>query len=83
MDKHSAEARDGVWDGVKTGMIQLLATSGADVLTPPGTKVNSPVSAANIAQTYLRTNYGGSQQAGGGGNTVIKRTLKLLAHTLP
>ncbi len=83
MDKHSAEARDGVWDGVKTGMIQLLATSGADVLTPPGTKVNSPVSAANIAQTYLRTNYGGSQQAGGERNTVIERTLKLLAHTLP
>ena len=46
--------------------------------------MNDAVLAADqIANTYLSAEYGGGQSGGGGGTTVLKRTLKLLSHTVP
>lgn len=84
MGPRSAEARDHVvWQPIQTDLSNLLASDGADVISPPGTSPRSPRTAQEIADTYLSTSYGGGQPTGHAGNTVVKRTLKLLAHVLP
>jgi len=83
MTGHSVEARDNqIWGPLKKAMKRHLKLTGIDVIAEK-TKANSPDSAAKIASTYLSDDYGGGQTSGGAGNTVLKRALKLLAHTLP
>lgn len=82
MSSISSEARGSVWDAVARDLRHLLSTRGGDVITV-ATNSSTPTTAARIARTYLSTQYGGGQNRGGAGNTVFKRTLKLMAHALP
>jgi hypothetical protein len=83
MTAHSSEARDSrSWSPVKKALKKHLALAGGDVVAPSA-KSNSPDTPAKIAATYLGNDYGGGQTTGGAGNTVLKRALKLLAHTIP
>jgi hypothetical protein len=80
MGPASREARNrSLWDPVMREMKQLIANRGTDVITE-GLARGTPQSIADIANTYLSIDYGGGQTTGGAGNTVIKRTLKILAH---
>ena len=82
MSGRSAESRGVFWDDVKAALISLLKQHGQDRIIV-GEQANSPETANDIANTYLSADYGGGQRGGGGGTTVLKRTLKLLSHTLP
>ena len=55
------------------------SSSGQDIVAEEMTS-GIAQSAADVARTYLSTSWGGGQPKGGGANTVVKRTLKLLAH---
>ena len=82
MSSSSQEARAAFWEDVKSALTLLLDQHGDDHVAI-GVQANSPETARDIASTYLSSDYGGGQSTGGGGTTVLKRTLKLLAHTLP
>ena len=82
MSNTSAEARGDFWDDVKVILRALLQQSGNDLIVIRQ-RPNSPTTAQEVASTYISADYGGGQTGGGAGNTVLKRTLKLLAHTLP
>lgn len=82
MSKTSVESSKKFWDDVKDALIDELAANGQDQIGV-GSKSSTPETAREIANTYLATDYGGGQRTGGAGNTVLKRTLKLLSHTLP
>ena len=82
MSSRSQEARADFWEDVKIALRALLDQRGDDQVSI-GVQINSPETAREIATTYLSSDYGGGQTMGGGGTTVLKRTLKLLAHTLP
>ena len=82
MARQSAEADGAFWNDVKAALIQLLAEHGDDQIVV-GERTNSPTTPNHIANTYLSSDYGGGQTTGGGGTAVLKRTLKLLSHTLP
>jgi hypothetical protein len=62
-------------------MRNLLSARGADIIAE-SIRSHSPQDAASIAATYLSSDYGGGQGTGGAGDTVLKRTIKLLAHAL-
>ena len=82
MSNTSPEARGAFWDDVKTLLRDSLRQSGHDLIAIRQ-RPSSPTTAREIATTYISADYGGGQTSGGGGTTVLKRTLKLLAHTLP
>jgi hypothetical protein len=83
MTKTSTEARHKhLWKAIAKMLCAELVKSGSDVILPPGAKSTSPQTAQHVASTYLSTAFGGGQVGGGAGNTVLKRTLKLLAHLL-
>ena len=82
MSNTSAEARGDFWDDVKALLRASLLQSGNDLIVI-GQRANSPTTAQEVAVTYISADYGGGQTRGGAGTTVLKRTLKLLAHTLP
>ena len=82
MSNTSAEARGDFWDDVKELLRASLLQSGNDLIVI-GQRPNSPTTAQEVATTYISADYGGGQITGGAGTTVLKRTLKLLAHTLP
>ena len=82
MSGSSNESRREFWDEVQEALIPLLDQRGEDRIVE-GIQANSPETAHEIANTYLSRDYGGGQSSGGGGSTVLKRTLKLLSHTLP
>ena len=82
MDNQADETRAPVWDQVKEATIELLGARGQDRVSV-GDEEDSPETAADTARTYLSDSYGGGQDTGGGADTVLKRTLKLMAHTLP
>ena len=75
-----AETRHAVWDEVKAEMIAFLNGPAGNGTLASQMQSGAPISARDIANTFLSTKYGGGQTTGDGGNTVIKRTLKLLAH---
>ena len=76
----SQEARNrSIWRVVKRSMITMLAGRGSDIISEQIAN-GRPQTARQIANTYLSSSFGGGQSSGGAGNTVIKRTLKLLAH---
>lgn len=75
-----AETRHTVWDRARGEMATFVgSSSGQDIVAEEMTN-GTPQSAADVAGTYLGTSWGGGQPNGGGANTVVKRTLKLLAH---
>lgn len=82
MKASSSEARSAVWGAVKAAMIDEIAKAGTDIVSQHD-RANTPVTAKDIAQTYLSADYRGGQTKGGAGNTVLKRAVKLLAHVLP
>lgn len=82
MSASSSEARSIIWRNVKDAINAELVRNGTDVISC-AERANTPTTAAEIAHTYLSTEYGGAQTKGGAGNTVLKRALKLLAHVLP
>lgn len=82
MKASSSEARGAFWGDVKDAIRAELMKNGKDVISTAD-KTNTPTTAQEIADTYLSTDYGGGQTSGGGGNTVLKRSLKLLAHVIP
>lgn len=82
MKATSSEARAAFWGEIKDAIKAELTKNGADVISSAD-KTNSPTTAQEIAETYLSADYGGGQTKGGAGNTVLKRSLKLLAHVLP
>lgn len=82
MSVRSGESRAPFWEEVSDALVSLLDQRGGDRIVV-GAQVHSPETAAHIANTYLSAEYGGGQRRGGGGTTVLKRTLKLLSHTLP
>ena len=76
----SDEARDGsIWDQVKNATQLVIANNGQDVVSEE-LGGGSPQTVEDIATTYLSAAYGGGQTGGGGADTVLKRTLKLMAH---
>lgn len=82
MSGASAEARDPLWNQVQDLLRADLASNGSDRVVI-GSHSNTPETAQDIATTYLSKTYGGGQVSGQAGNTVLKRTLKLMAHTFP
>ena len=82
MGRESAESNGAFWDDVKAALIRLLADRGDDRIVV-GEQTDSPTTPNRIANTYLSSDYGGGQTTGGGGTVVLKRTLKILSHTLP
>jgi len=83
MSRHSSEAGNvALWQPIQSDLIQSLVMNGTDIISI-GTSARSPRTAQDIANTYLSNLYGGAQTTGQAGNTVLKRTLKLLAHVLP
>ena len=80
MTARSFEARDRyLWRKVMNATKLLVADRGGDIIAEE-LATGMPQSAKKVAKTYLSTAFGGSQTGGGAGNTVIKRTLKLLAY---
>lgn len=82
MDRGSSESRDrDLWQQVQDALCDSLARHGDDTLTDRD-RANAPATAQEAATAYLPTDWGGGQVGGGGGATVIKRTLKLMSHTM-
>ena len=75
----STEARAPFWAAVKDRMKAFRAAHGATVIA--GEKGTGAPQTVDDISTYLSTGWVGEQSTGGGGDTVIKRTLKLVAHT--
>jgi len=75
----SSEARDrSVWNPIKNAMTNFKAVHGADIIAED--KNGNPLTVNDVSRTYLSVNYLGGQTTGGAGDTVFKRTLKLLGH---
>ena len=83
MGRSSREARNrGLWQPIQADLRGFLSRKGSDIITVRAS-TRSPQTAQHVANTYLSDTYGGGQTTGQAGNTVFKRTLKLLAHILP
>lgn len=75
----SSEARDNsVWNPIKAAMTSFKATHGADIIAED--RFGNPLTVDDVSRTYLSDKYLGGQTTGGAGDTVLKRTLKLLGH---
>ena len=79
MSSTSTEAQAAFWEAIQNEMKALLGKQGSDRIVV-GTQSNSPETAERIAETYLSERYGGGQTSGGAGDTVFKRTLKIVSH---
>lgn len=80
MGRGSYEARkSNVWSPVKKAVRKLQKARGSDVVAGE-LRSGRPQTVNQVSKTYLSKRYGGSHPHGGGGDTVLKRTLKLLAH---
>lgn len=75
-----AETRHEVWDRASAEMRAFLTSPAGQDIVAETMAGGHPQTAQDVAQTYLKTTWGGGQTTGGAGNTVVKRTLKLLAH---
>lgn len=79
MGPRDTETRLDIWGDLKDKM-SALVTRDASVIITEERGSGRPQSVGDVADTYLPKDWGGSQDSGGGGGTVVKRTLKLLAH---
>lgn len=78
MTARSAEARDiAIWAPVQAASSRLISKDPAGVL---GDMLSGGPLRVRDAARYLSTRYGGAQTSGSGGDTVLKRTLKLVSH---
>jgi len=83
MGRDSCEAKDpSLWEPIQNDLRNYLATNGGDVIAL-GTQPSAPILALDIAHNYLSAIYGGGHTSRQPGDTILKRTLKLLAHALP
>ena len=83
MGRNSPEARDpSLWQPIQTDLKDYLAMNGDDVIAL-ATQPLSPITAQDIARNYLSAGYGGGHTGAQAGDSILKRTLKLLAHALP
>jgi hypothetical protein len=79
MRRGSTESQDkALRDDIAAALRGLRATHGTDIVSHQ-LRNNLPISVDHACRTYLSTRFNGSQQNGGAGDTVIKRTLKLIA----
>lgn len=77
--RNRAETRHEVWERVKREMDTFVkGPHAADVISE--TLGGEPRTVAQVAENFLSEEYGGGYESGHGGNSVIKRTLKLTAH---
>ncbi|MCH5438468.1 MULTISPECIES: hypothetical protein [Bacillus cereus group] len=75
MGTGSSEARSQeIWEPVQAEVSNFKTVHGDDILTNTSQTVN------DVLHTYLSSKYSGGQTTGGAGDTVFKRTLKLLGH---
>lgn len=72
-----SEARDAIWTPVKNSMISFRNACGSDIITQNSSGMPKTV---NDILNYISTSYGGNVSGGGGGDTVLKRTLKIMGH---
>lgn len=73
-----AEARSvATWGPVAAAAAALIA---AEPRSQIANRLSGGVADVGEAANYLSQNFGGVQGRGGGGDTVLKRTLKLVAH---
>jgi hypothetical protein len=80
MGQGSAESRDPqIKASIAAAVSALRAAHGSDIIARE-IKSNHPITVDSACDTYLSSGLGGTQGAGGAGDTVVKRTLKLLAH---
>jgi hypothetical protein len=80
MGQGSSEARDPqIRSIIASAIADLRSTCGNDVIAHE-MRSNAPITVDSACDTYLSISLGGAQAAGGAGDTVVKRTLKLLAH---
>lgn len=80
MGGHSVEARSNLlWKPIKMAMCDFVRRHSHDIVAEEK-RSGQPQTCRKIATTYLSDQYGGRHGGGGRGNTVVKRTLKLLAH---
>jgi hypothetical protein len=68
-----------IWDTVQEAVSAFIETNGDDIVIQER-QGQDPQSVSGLSDTYLPQAFGGTQDTGGGGGTVVKRTLKLLAH---
>jgi len=69
------------WPLVQGRFKAFLATS-ATLLVSKTLKSGAPLTADDVASTYLPVSWGGTQTRGGGGISTLKRALKIGAHVL-
>lgn len=80
MGKGSSEARDAsLRTDIAAALSTLQASQGADVVAHE-IRNGKAITVGQACSTYLSSSLGGSQRSGGAGDTVIKRSLKLIAH---
>ncbi|HAM79222.1 hypothetical protein [Ornithinibacillus bavariensis] len=72
------EARNSeIWSPIKDAMADFKAIYGTDIITKNS---NGDPKTVNDILNYLSEKYSGNLKTGGGGDTVFKRTLKILGH---
>ncbi len=81
MTGDSPEARAEFWTEIQAAITELLQQRGGDRIRR-GEAADTPETTSEIARV-LSTLYGGNQTTGRGADTVLKRSLKLLAHVVP
>ena len=80
MGRGSREAKNrNLWAKSQKALKEFLKRRGRDIVSET-MRTGVPQSAQRVAETYLSYRFGGGQLHGGAGDTVLKRTLKILAH---
>lgn len=80
MGQERSEARDrATWAPVEAATSALIAAEPHSII---GERLSPGLVTVQDAANYLSQDFGGVQSTGGGGNTVLKRTLKLVAHLM-
>lgn len=80
MGPGSKESRDPqIKAAIAAAVSTLRASHGNDIIARE-LKSQDPITVDTACNTYLSSGLGGAQDTGGAGDTVLKRTLKLLAH---
>lgn len=79
MGKGSTESRDkALRDDIAAALSSLQASHGTDIVSHE-IRSKRPITVSKACRTYVSVVLGGSQPNGGAGDTVVKRTLKLIA----
>lgn len=80
LGKGSTESRDkSLRDDIAAALLSLQTAKGSDVVSHE-IRSRKPITVSKACNTYVSAALSGSQPRGGAGDTVIKRSLKLIAH---